>query len=434
MDKRDYFIKAVNAGLYMSRRWIVSAFCVLKNRPVVNEGEQYQYKLIKTDDDKLAFLDLVDGKYVPITIDNSDVNKSLFMAKEAFDIKAGELPILEEDLNTTYGIVIGNMCILHYPFGNMFKFINGEIGDIVDTRVSELLTDDVKDVSEEKPERIYVRQYLLYGEACAFLSNLSPIFASSGSIKAMTVDPSVLKLRDELFEKNKDRLHDRTVQALIEEEVVRADKASFKGDDAEDFLISGKSFNPTRKKALISIGGSSGFGDPSNAKFIKTSLREKWKVEDIPTHANEARSGSYFRGKETQFGGADVKIAYRMAMNSKVAEDFCNTKTGKSYIVDESNTKFFVNLYRLTGNGPELITKENIKQHVGKVITIHNPQTCKTSASSYCAVCVGSVYSKLPKGIPSVVAGIGDVYMYDKMKRMHGKAMVTVRIKLYKLI
>lgn len=432
MTRLEYYLKALNANCYQSYDWVIGAFCVLKDRPLLQDAT-YDYQIIfDHTDTKHLYAAIPDesGSRHPVKIEGTDRTLAAFFVKEEVDIPANALPLNNPACNTTYGIMLGNMFLLHYPFGNKFPFVNDVIPSSFEDQLATLLTDDPAKGQEEDPTKVYVYEYGKYAEACGALAGFAFIFASSGSEKALTVDKSVLELRDKLIKENAHQLNDIKVQAEIERQVVEADKASFKNDPARDFLITGKSFNPTRKKQLVMIGGSSGFGTDGEATFIATSLRDKWKVKDVPAHVNEARAGSYFRGKETQFGGADVKVAYRMAMNSKVAKDFCGVTTGKRITISEFNAKRMVGLYAVTPSGPKEITKENVGTLNGKTLMYYSPQYCQVDGSSYCAVCVGKIYSRLPNGIPSVVANIGDVYMYDKMKRMHGKALVTTILNL----
>lgn len=432
MTRLEFFLKAMNANAYHSYDWVVGAFCVLRERPLLQDAT-YDYQIIfDHTDTKHLYAAIPDetGNRHPVLIEGTDRSLAPFFAKEEVDIGENVLPLNNPACNTTYGIILGNMFILHYPFGSKFPFVNDVIPGSFEDQLALLLTDDVANIEDEDPSKVYVREYAKYAEACGALAGFAFLFASSGSEKALTVDKSVLVLRDKLIKENAHQLGDVKVQAEIERQLVAADKASFANDPARDFLITGKSFNPTRKKQLVLIGGSSGFGTDGEATFIATSLRDKWKVKDLPAHANEARAGSYFRGKETQFGGADVKVAYRMAMNSKVAKDFCGVTIGKRITISEYNAKRMVGLYAVTPTGPKEITKENIGTLNGKTMMYYSPQYCQVEGSSYCAVCIGKVYSRLPNGIPSVVANIGDVYMYDKMKRMHGKALVTTTLNL----
>jgi hypothetical protein len=251
MNKRDYYIRCMNTDVYGKKEWVISTFAVVSNRPQLSEVT-YPYQIIYSpeDKDKLFFAQPTDNGYIAVRIDDSDSERPLFIANETLDITTGELPLDHESANTTYGIILGNMYILYYPFGNKFKFYNGEISPNFEKTIVELLTDNVPDPSQELPNRIYVREFIKYGEACDMLSDLDKLFVFSGSNKLLTVDPSVIELRDSLINKFSTQLSDPRIQAMIEDEVVKADKASFKGDPAEKFLVSGKSFNPTRKNNL----------------------------------------------------------------------------------------------------------------------------------------------------------------------------------------
>ncbi len=428
MNKRDYFLTCMRNETYQIRSWVISVFSVVNPRPHITEVK-HPYEIIydPTDKDALFFAQPKEGGgYVSVKIDGSQADKPLYGAKEGVDVPAGALPLRHEDMNTSYGIMLGNMYLLHYPFGDKFDFHNGVIKQSFEDQLTKLLTDDVPNQEDELPDRVYVREYLRYGEACGALAGFDRIFAASGSVKVLTIDPSVLALRDKLVNQYRDQLSDPRIQALIEEQVVAADKASFKGDPSEDFLISGKAFNPTRKKQLAMIGGSAGFGgaDGGTASFIPSSLRDGWRVEDIPIHANEARAGSFFRGKETALGGSDVKVGTRMGMNSKIVEKFCGAKTGLPTIIEEYETSKYTGLYVVGKNGPILITESNVKNLIGKEVMIHSPTHCQSAGDAYCETCIGVTWSTLKNGVTNIITNIGDVYMYDKMKRMHGKALV----------
>lgn len=434
MNKVEYFTMAMNNNLFKKRQWVIDSFCIVQNRPTFSEA-QYHGQLIvdPKEPDTLYWYNLSDpNDPQAVPIDDTSIKSALFHAKETLQVKANTIPLIKEDMVTTYGIVLANMILLWYPFSGKMAFTSKVIGGWIEDEILEQLKDNPKEGETEDPDAIYVYELEKLGEACGFLASLSTVFASSGSLGTVTVHPDVLKLRDKLVEENKDNLTDKTTLALIEEQLVKADKASFANDkDAQDFLIGGKAYNPTRKKMYTLIGGTSGFGQGSKIDFIGGSLRDKWKVEDIPLHADEARSGSYFRGKETQFGGADVKVAYRMTMSMSVTDGFCGTKKGKTFtILEDTKSGKFLGRYVATANGPVEITEEVFSKLKGKSVQIYSPQFCIAEGSKLCPICVGKTYSALKYGIPSAVANIGDVFMYDKMKRMHGKPLDPVYINL----
>lgn len=435
MDKREYFIKMINKGLYMNRDWIITTFCAVRNRPTFNEAKYDGQVITKGGEDTLLyFFDKESNSAIPI--EDTNVKTSVLNFRSVETIKAGEIPLVESDIATTYGIFLGNMIMLHYPFGTKHPFVNGVITSKQVDWITERLVDNPPNGGDVPADKVSVKEFVKFGESCGYISSLATYFASSGSSNTTTVNPAVLKLRDQLYKKYEGKLHDRTVQAIIEEELVKADKTTFENDpDGKAYLTSGKAFNPVRKKTYLSVGGTSGFGGENAKAFIGNSLREKWKVEDIHHYANEARSGSYFRGKETQYGGYETKLAYRMAMTSTVAEDFCKANRGMAIsFLPTTNLNYYIGRNVVTKNGPVELTAGNVGSLVGKRVMIHSPQYCQTDGGSYCAICMGKKYSQLRSGVPSVVAHIGDVLMYDKMKRMHGKALVTFTVAMQNIM
>ena len=428
MNKRDYYLTCIRNKLYEKRDWVISAFSVVRKRPFIADAK-YAYQLLydPKDPDMIWCAVPTETGYVAELIEDMPMNRPPYIPTETLVVNAGDCQMITETHDTTYGIILGNMYLLYYAFENKFKFVNDEIPESIGDRIAELLTDNVKPGEIEKHNRIYVRELIRFGDGCDMLAAFDKLFTFSGSNKLLTVDPGVIKLRDELVTKYKDQLHDPRVQAHIEDLVVKADKASFKGDPAEKFLVSGKSFNPTRKKQLIMIGGSAGFGgaDGGTATFIPTSLRDGWKIEDIPAHANEARAGSFFRGKETAAGGTDVIVATRMGMNTRIAEDYCGSDKGIETKIDRANFGKYIGLSVVNGQEPILLTRDNIAQYEGKLVKLHSPSYCKTKGDAYCATCVGQTWSRLKDGMNNVLSNIGDVFMYDRMKRMHGKALKT---------
>ena len=433
MNKRDYYLTCIRNKLYEKRDWVISAFSVVRKRPYIADVK-YAYQLIydPRDPDRIWTAVPTDNGYEAVMITDMSMDRPPYIANEPLIVQAGECPMITEVQDTTYGIILGNMYLLYYPFGTKFKFVNGEIPESISDRIADLLTDNVKPGEIEKHDRIYVRELIRFGDGCDMLAAFDKLFTFSGSNKLLTVDPKVIALRDELVAKYKDQLHDPRIQAYIEDQVVKADKESFKGDPAEKFLVSGKSFNPTRKKQLIMIGGSAGFGgaDGGTSSFIASSLRDGWKIADIPIHANEARAGSFFRGKETAAGGTDVIVATRMGMNTRISEDYCGSDRGIETLIDKANFNKYLGLSVVSGTSPVLLTRDNIESYQGKKVMLHSPSYCKTKGDAYCATCVGVTWSRLKDGMNNVLSNIGDVFMYDRMKRMHGKALKTATFVL----
>ena len=165
MNKRDYYLLCVNSKAYMERDWVISAFSVVGPRPHITEVT-YPYQIIydPVDPEGLFFAQPEGAGYVSVRIDGVKHDQPLFGAKEGVDIVAGELPLQHDNINTSYGIILGNMYLLYFPFGNKFKFHNGVIGQDFENKLTGMLTNNIPGRVGELPNRIYVHEFEKYGE------------------------------------------------------------------------------------------------------------------------------------------------------------------------------------------------------------------------------------------------------------------------------
>ncbi len=134
--------------------------------------------------------------------------------------------------------------------------------------------------------------------------------------------------------------------------------------------------------------------------------------------------------KKLQLGGADVKNGTRMGMNSKIDGEYCGTKIGLPTVINNTNQKKYYGLYVVGKNDPILIEQSNVQQFFDRPIMVHSPAYCASKGDAYCKTCIGKTWSLLKNGVTNTITNIGDVYMYDKMKRMHGKALKTATFVL----
>ena len=454
MDKRDFFIEALQAGAYKYKEWVIGAFTVMmgddddadKLDPKAKTGYlaygrdvNYPYRILRLKDYKgYCFVDTVDEGMI-VEIAGSDKTKPLFTLNERILLKRGDLENVDKDIDTLYGNALINAIIFIYPFGNKVPFMTGRISPSqLDKYIAGRLTDNPKADSERSADKLYVDEYLKYCQAVSSLAGLALIGVPAASPKLLTVNPAIRKRRDELFKENADKLHDPAMVAKIEAELVAMDRADFKGDPAEGFLIKSKSFDVARKRAKIMHGVETGFGDTSNGVDpIRTSLSEKWDIEKLPAMVNSLRAGVYNRGHQTALGGESVKFFYRVFQNTRVLEEDCGVKGGMHWDITELNYKSFVGLHRAFPKGIRQTeeTSENLsskpmdetflKSMIGKSMLIRTPMLCKTKAPSFCARCVGTQIASAPTGVHIAMSDVGSIFMLCFMKAMHGKALQT---------
>lgn len=431
-SRHQYFLEAMQAEAFIHKAWIINAFSVVRR---YDTSARYPYRLVASEDPKDMRVWFIDpnNNNLPTVIDGTHRATPLFNFTEPFELKPNDLANVTQPITTTCGSVLFNAMAIVWPFGSKIEFMNGEIkGSKLEKLIAGRLTDDVDNPEDEKPDRIYVRELLRYCEAMSAIAGLTQLNTPGASPKSMSVDPAIIKRRDELLKQYAGQLHDPAIVARIEGELVAMDREWFKGDPAERFYIKGSSFDVTRKRAFIMYGVETGFSDTSKGvSLIVPSLKEGWDLTKLPGIAETARAGSYNRGHQTAMGGESVKYFYRIFQNTRVLEDDCGSKGGLPWVITQDNFRSFVGLYMVDSDGktvPIPVTQESVDSKiVGRTIIVRSPMLCKTKAPSFCARCVGDVLAASPTSLHIAASDVGSTFMYAFMKKMHGTALKVAR-------
>jgi hypothetical protein len=419
MDKREYFIRALNEGLYRDKRWVLRMFSLVREN---QKEDQVPDWMAYQSTGGFFYKDPEAGRLVQL--DEKPNGKPLIDYDEDIFIKKGELPFITEDMTTKYRRVLLHAVMFWYPFGTKEKFTNGQV-DLgkFETRIAKNFADDAETQEAELPELYYPRQLELYYEAGSYLRSFAMLFVPAASPKSLSIDPAVLKRRDELLNDPNINIDDQAIAAQVEAELVKMDKDSFKGDLAERFLISKKDFPVIRKKRMIAVGSESGLRDGSKTPYIKASLDDGIDIQRFPDYNNGMRSGSYKRGVETQAGGELFKWLIRQALNIQMPMDDCGTKIGMPDIIDDANKTQFLGYSIIGEKGPIILAEDNIGSYLGKTVLRRSPATCRTGAPDYCATCLGPKLSSNPDALPVAFSQFGNDVMLESMGAMHGKSL-----------
>ena len=447
MDRFDFFKEALQAGAYKRKDWIISVFTVVRHKPyegpqvsfgitpsvIEEKNPDYPYRVVILPHDKhgLYFLD-PNNAFEPTKIDNVRNDLPMLSVHDKITLKPNDLANVTEEVETWCGNVLFNAMVLVHSVGNKIPYQNGRVnGEKIDRMLAARMVDNPKDGEEVPPNAITVDEYKAYATAMAAMAGLTQISTPAASPKSMTIDPAILKRRDELLKEYKDQLHDPAIIAKIEGELVAMDKATFANDPAGKFYIKSKTYDVARKKSFIMMGAELGFSSSqSGVDPITTSLREGWDMNRLPQMVDNLRSGSYNRGHETALGGESVKYFYRIFQNTRVLEDDCGTKISPTRLITKKNIPRLVGLFSqdVVENGQQVpLTDEKLNSLVGKVIRIRSPRTCTTEAPSFCAKCVGVMLARNPTGLHIAASNIGSTFMGSFMASTHGEALKTER-------
>lgn len=413
MDRSEFFFRGVKAGRCSETKWILSVF-TLGEYPFSDEMRDWlPYDIaVNRDTNTRVFYNPETGEFEPIL--GVKPLEPTILYKEPYVIKPGDLPNITQETVSLGGTILCNLICLIIPFDGKVPYLN-----------KKLKPDDIKNIVEDliAQKKITAEQFYYWCECVNMFNGLWGISTPTGSPKTMVVDKTVLQRRDELLKKHSNELDNTVVIAEIERELVELDKASFKGDTAEDFFISNKSFETSRKKAHVMYGLDDGLGGGKPA-IITEPLSAGISVENIPANADTTRAASYSRGHLTAQGGELVNYLYRIFMNSKISEDDCGTKTGIPILLTQDNMKRYHGRYAIdpaTGKTVN-ISPELTKTWLNKTITIRTPARCKTKPPNFCGHCTDAFFFKSRETVHIETSLPGSIIMNDTMKAMHGRS------------
>lgn len=436
MLKRDYFILAMNSEAYRWKAWTIEAFALTnlagKDRSAkvdpwtdpIGAKHQGGYPCaLFADDQTVWFHHPESGER--IVIDDLKPMTKPFDFMDELEVTAEQVPNLQEDVVTTYGNLLFNFNVLIYAFGAVMPYINAPV--------------NVRKIEAELERRLYeegetppaggvtVEQYKRFAEAMLYMAGLTQLCVPAATPKALTINPAIIKRRDELLEEHKDRLHDPAVISEIENELIAMDRADMADDESMGFLIDNKSFDIVRKKTLIMHGAESAFQDGNNVQMIPTSLDEGLDPDFMPEYANSLREGSYARGTLTALGGSKVKETYRVAQNVSVQDEDCGVKFGIPTLIPKGKEKYYIGNYYFENGKQGQVSEENVADLQTRAIEIRSPIYCHAEGSNYCRFCVGDALASAPEAIPTLLADVGSAMMGRFMALMHGKKLSTAK-------
>lgn len=432
MDKAEYFIQAIKHNAWHRKDWLVEILGIVRSDKIEADPNRPYALFTKSDDTRVTF-DPETLEEIPVT--GGVPGEPLIDPKEMITIDANsgiENLILkdgETSVETTYGTIIVNLLLLVYPFGNRIPFQHYPYNfKKAEKLIADKFEDSPDNPEDRDPSAIYFDDYLKYSEASDMLRGIGYLVNPSGSERTFTVSPEVIKLRNELYDKHKHELHNPAIISLIAQQLEKADKASMKGDVSEGFFLGGKIWSVARMKTFIMLGIEPTLSTEVPTKPVLKSLAEGWDINAFPDMVNGQRYGSYARGKLTEFGGVIVKLMSQAFRDTSITEDDCGSKEGIPIKVHKNYIKLLEGQY-IVGN-KEPSTAEELLSKEGEVVLFRSPSRCLTAAPGYCAICVGTKYSKNRRGLSIAATTQGSIFMGISMARMHGKAMKTVELDL----
>jgi hypothetical protein len=433
MDKRTFFLKAMQADEYRRRAWVISAFSLIREGMEAWKKDAYPYRIVQTPSGHF-FVDPEKGNALTL-IEDADPKEPPLKIKDHLELKEGEIPNVYKDIKTTYGNVLFNYTALIWPFGKKVPFAEGRVSAAnLEAYVIKRMRDNPKageqaDASTGQDAPLYVSEYLKFCDAMFYLAGFTQLCVPAVTRKTMQAPPGLLELRKKLLEENKDRLNDPAVIAGIMKKLIEFDKEYLKDDEGANFLITKKSYDVVRSKLFLMHGAESGLGDGVEVDLIQNSLSEGWDINKFPAMNNSLRAGSFNRGAETMLGGEAVKWLLRASSNMTVTQEDCGSRLGLEIHVDNDTVHKLPGFSVVTQDGHEKIPDlEAAGKYMGKKILLRSSMFCKLEKTDYCAVCVGEKLALSPTALSAAIAEYGNIFLLLFMKKMHGTALQVARM------
>lgn len=420
MKRLEVFINGIKKERWRWATWRVSIFAVTRRS---DKDDLEPYDLDYRDDGVYYYSE--DGQWE--LVKGAEPMKPLLSNREFAVFPAGICVNSPEERRTTYGRIIFNTVVLSHSFGSRVPFT--ELQDVTD--ITKTVTPLVRPAGEGDPKvNIYPEQLNVYVQSLHELINLCPIISPTGTERSMQTHPDMDKLRNKLFEENKDKLDDPATVAAIEAELIALDKEYQAGDETKDFYLSGKDYSVKRKKLFLTSGMENAFREDGGHDIIKKPLADGWDMDQIPAIVNNLREGSYDRGADTALGGEKVTFLQRVTQNSKTTKGDCGTELVHAVVITPVTGPIYVGLNHMVGNKPVAITMDVVNANLGKVLKVRRPILCKRPSPDYCEVCMGEELARSERSIASEVSAMASTIMYAFMQGMHGKELSTAEYEI----
>jgi len=431
MDKRAYYLAAINAKAHYNTSWVISVYARTNEKKDAWRLDPYPFRLVK-EDGLIYYVDPNDNSLL-VKLEGElpeNFQDALYNPTDELILEPGEYSNVKVRTETTYGQLLIN-AIFNYAFKDRIDYVNKvhvSASYFEDLFVSRILPPP-QSVEDRDPNAFYWDDIERYFEAAFMFQEFALLFTPGDTEKSIRSIPGMKEKKEELFKKYEGQLHIPAIEAKITDELVKLDTEYRKGDPSEGLLTKSKDKEVVRKKLYMFTGKEGGLVKDAHAVPIKQSLSEGWDLSRFKDYVNSIRSGSYGRAVETAEGGELAKWLLRVFSNTNVVGEDCGTRFGMSWKITESNAKSFLGHYYIdaSDNQTKPITEEVLQAHLGKELEVRSPAYCINQHTDYCKTCVGDVLANDPTSIGSSITGIGNVFMYIPMKAMHGKALSTTK-------
>lgn len=431
MKKIDYLKKALIAGCYAKKAWILSAFTLIREDIDEYKKNPYPYRIVQTPTG-FYYVD-PDNNGELSKIEDAIPTEPLFKFLDTIVVDNSICSNVKDPIETKIGNVIFNLCSIVRVFGNKMPFITGRVSvSAIEDEIAEKLKDTPPPGAERSDKYYYVDELIKFENSLSYIKSLANITVWSATEKTLTSAPGFKEFKEELNKKYAGKLNDPAQLALYEKELKDYDDAYLKGDPTDGIFMSGKIRNISRMKTKLTFGATIGFETKQEVTPVTRSLEEGWSTDPAQFTAmmNGSRAGSYSRGYETVNGGVSAKVLLRAVSNFKIIFEDCNTTLGIHRTFTKKDHHKLVGRYLIEDDSIKLIeSREMALEYIDKPVIVRSPMYCHASEDAICQYCAGQRLSANPHGLTTALTSISSIILNTAMKAMHGKVLATNKMQ-----
>lgn len=333
---------------------------------------------------------------------------------------------------TTVGLWVFNKWFIEKDLFHVFKYINhtitaGIFGDMNQT-LTYALMEDIIDVP-------ILKRYLMKTQLIMpYVTILSP----NHSEKILTCTEAINKKKEELLEKNKDKVKAGDVHTieLIEEELLQF-AIDYVGEDPsmDTFLSGARGSISNNFKNMYVMKGAIRDPDP-NAKqqyqIATSNYMDGIKPEEYSLYSSAAAAGPYSRGKKTEYGGYLENLfamGYQDIRLDKPGTDCGTTLTTPVKLTKKNVVRYMYNNI-VTSNGTLVeLNSKNMDKYIGKRVNMRFANLC--CHEKICNACAGNFLYKLNVNNPGLaLMQIASIFKNKAMKAFHDSTISTTEMDI----
>lgn len=351
MNKLDYIMEAFNKRAYTKKAFLLSVFSII-NKGQESKLTNIPYALQRDwDNNRCYFIrPFSDGE--KIYIDSVTPDKPLFVKNEPIIVTAESSNYVNENIETTIGRFLLNVVVFFESFKGKVPYINEQIdGKRIKKVISDLMTDNPKDGEELPPGKATVDECLKVTQQLDYLEGLNQVFVKASSVDVFTIDPNIIKLRDELLQdlENRGLLNDPVAVVEVINRLVAEDaKVQYNGP-SKDLFINESFISNSRKKMFLVFDMAPDF-HTGKYELLKKSLNEGWDLTKFSAYVNTAIDASYSRSVSVALAGADVKTVILLTGRIKAIQGDCGSKRTELVKLTERNFNMWTGGFYLDQN------------------------------------------------------------------------------------